>query len=100
MDEKTPDEMDLQNCETADKAWLLLDAKYGNDAIITEMLIDELVKCHPKVGSPEFKLVDFRTTLVRVDTELTAINGQTDFSISTLIHKLFVKQLAKLMLGK
>ena len=44
LDEHTPDNMDLQNCEKVEDAWDLLDAKYGNKTVISAALLEEFFK--------------------------------------------------------
>ena len=83
LDDHTPESMDLQNCESAEDCWELLDAKYGNQNVISACLIEDFMKYVPKGRSPESKLIDLRNTLVSLKTELTAVNCLDVLTTST-----------------
>ena len=47
LDEHSPVECDLRNCETVEDAWIKLDNKYANPHLIASILLEDYVKFVP-----------------------------------------------------
>ena len=80
LDKHTPTAVDLQNCESLEEAWRDLDTKYGNGENITTVLMDDFFKLRSasslKSRSNQSKLVELKTLVMRLSSDLVAVEQQ------------------------
>ena len=87
--------MDLQNCESVEEAWVMLDSKYGNKNVISASLIESFIRYSPKGRSPESKLIDLRDTLASLHTDLKAVDCLDVLTSSTFHLQAIFKNLPR-----
>ena len=73
LDKHSPASVDLQNCDTIKDAWQELDSKFGNSANITTVLMDDFFKVELKSRSDESRLVELKTSVTRLSSDLVAV---------------------------
>ena len=73
LDKHSPEIVDLQNCVTTIEAWRELDSKFGNSANITTVLVDDFFSTTLKSKTDESKLVELKTIVARLSSDLTAV---------------------------
>ena len=77
LDKQSPAEVDLQTCTTVEEAWTELDTKHENRVNISNGLMHDFEHKLTSV-SEESRVVELKQTVVKLYTDLKAVNCEGD----------------------
>ena len=100
MDKQTPAEVDLQTCTTVEEAWTELDTKYGNKVNISNGLMDDFVEHKLTSVSEESRVVELKQTVMKLYTDLKAVNCEGDLELNPFILNKVVARLPRFWQNK
>ena len=95
LDKQTPEAVDLTNCTTVEEAWVELDAKYGNSVNISTTLMEEFLDYKLKSVSDESKVVEVKTVVMKLNTNLRAVGFEDHLQASPFILNKIVEMLPR-----
>ena len=95
LDKQTPEAVDLTNCTTVEEAWVELDAKYGNSVNISTTLMEEFLGYKLNSVSDESKVVEVKTVVMKLNTNLRAVGFEDHLQASPFILNKIVEMLPR-----
>ena len=95
LDKQSPEAVDLTNCTTVEEAWVELDTKYGNSVNISTTLMEEFLGYKLKGVSDESKVVELRTVVQKLNTNLRAVGFEDHLQASPFILNKIVEMLPR-----
>ena len=100
LDKQSPAEVDLQTCTTVEEAWTELDTKYGNRVNISNGLMDDFVEYKLTSVSEESRVVELKQTVMKLYTDLKAVNCEGDLEQNPFILNKVVARLPRFWQNK
>ena len=92
LNKYTPKLIDLQNCTTLTEALTELDHQYGNATNISATFIKEFLDLKFKAKSPQSKVVEIKTAVFQLFTDLKAVKQEENLTktpfIMNSVHKM------------
>ena len=95
LDKQSPEAVDLTNCTTVEEAWVELDTKYGNSVNISTTLMEEFLGYKLKSLSDESKVVELKTVVQKLNTNLRAVGFEDHLQASPFILNKIVEMLPR-----
>ena len=88
LQKRTPDEIDLSNCETVALAWERLDDKYASPSLVSHEIINEYNNWKPKARGDASKLIELEHKLQTMYRDLAAVKQENQTSTKSGVQTL------------